>query len=110
MKKKIPKALREQVWLKICGKKFEHKCTVSWCQNVMTPFTFEAGHVIPESRGGSTNLSNLLPLCSSCNKSMGNTYTIHEFSKNFAPKDVFECFRFFKPKASEHQKPSENDL
>lgn len=101
MKRKIPKALREQVWLKICGKIFEHKCAVDWCKNIITPFRFEAGHVIPESKGGSTTLDNLLPICSSCNKSMGNTYTITEFSDKFREKtfaEKIECFRFFKNK------------
>lgn len=49
----------------------------------MTPFNFEAGHVIPESKGGKTHIENLLPICSTCNKSMGNRFTIHEFSKKF---------------------------
>lgn len=99
MKKRIPKALREQVWLKVCGKTFEHKCLVNWCKNTMTPFQFEAGHVIPESKGGATSLENLLPICSSCNKSMGNRFSITEFSEQFREKtfeEKIECFRFFK--------------
>ena len=113
MKTKIPKALREQLWLKVCGKIFEYKCSVKWCTNVMTPFTFEAGHIIPESKGGATNLHNLLPLCSSCNKSMGNRYSINEFSIQFSPppssQNPFDIFRYcIKPKVSLHQKPFEN--
>ena len=81
----IPKALRNAVWIKNCGPVFHYKCQVSWCQNVMTPFDFEAGHNIPESKGGATTLDNLRAICSQCNKSMGNRYTIDEFSATFSP-------------------------
>ena len=82
MKKKIPLALREQVWILYCGDKlFKHKCLVNWCENIMTPFNFEAGHNVPESKEGPTDLDNLRPICSKCNKSMGDTYTIDEFSE-----------------------------
>lgn len=112
MKKKIPKALREQVWLKICGRTFEHKCKVDWCKNIMTPFQFEAGHIVPESKGGNTNLENLLPICGSCNRSMGNRYSITEFSNQFREKtfeEKIECFRFFKRGASKRQISSDSD-
>lgn len=87
----IPKALRNTVWLNNCGQEFHFKCQVSWCQNVMTPFDFETGHNIPESKGGATTLDNLRAICSQCNKSMGNRYTIDEFSSKFSPfADVAE--------------------
>ena len=93
---KIPAALREQVWLAFCGDRwFKHKCLVSWCENVMTPFNFEVGHNVPESKGGRTDLSNLMPICSKCNRSMGDEYTIDEFSKLSKPSPrLWECFRF----------------
>jgi len=100
-KTKIPKALREQVWLTWCGKKFEHKCLVDWCSNIVTPFNYEVGHNIPESKGGKTDIDNLRPLCSSCNKSMGANYTIDEFSEvSRRATHFFECFRFEKSRAS----------
>lgn len=77
----IPKAIRENTWIRYNGRKFECKCHVLWCQNVITPFNFEVGHNIPVSRGGATNIDNLRPICSGCNKSMGNRYTIDEFSQ-----------------------------
>ena len=94
MKSKIPKAIREQVWLTFIGKKFEHKCFVNWCENKMTPFSFECGHNIPESKGGSLDIDNLRPICSNCNKSMGNVYSIDDFSELSKRKShIFECFR-----------------
>lgn len=77
----IPKAIREQTWIRYNGPKFESKCNVTWCQNIITPFTFEVGHNIPASRGGDTNIDNLRPICTGCNRSMGNRYTIDEFSQ-----------------------------
>lgn len=96
MKAKIPAALREQVWLVFCGDRlFKHKCLVVWCENVMTPFNFEVGHNVPESKGGATDISNLRPICSKCNRSMGDEYTIDEFSKLSRPSPhLWECFRF----------------
>jgi hypothetical protein len=77
----IPKALREQVWLKVFGEKYRAKCYVEWCANDMTVFDFEVGHDIPFSCGGTNSLDNLLPICSRCNKSMGDRYSISQWMK-----------------------------
>ena len=103
----IPKSLREQVWLKVCGESFRKKCSVTWCTNSITPFRFEAGHIIPESKGGATHIDNLLPICSQCNKSMGNRYTILEFSKKFQDRNQFDGFRYV-PESSESNCPVKN--
>ena len=76
----IPKALREQVWIKHIGKKYESKCPIGWCKNTITVFDFQSGHIIPESKGGPTTLENLMPICSRCNLSMNNQYTITEWN------------------------------
>lgn len=95
-KKAIPKALKSQVWLRWNGKRFECKCTVSWCKNKITPFSFEAGHNIPESKGGETTVKNLRPICAACNKSMGNLYTIDEFDEMFREKRKSWCITCWK--------------
>jgi len=82
-KDKIPSSLRQMVWLTYNDERFRTKCHVNWCKNTITPFTFEVGHNRPESKGGKTVLENLLPICSSCNRSMGNQYTITEYSERF---------------------------
>lgn len=81
VKKPIPKALRQQVWLKHCGEKFKNKCYVSWCKNKITVFNYECGHNIPESKGGQTTIDNLYPICRNCNGSMSNKYSITEWEK-----------------------------
>jgi 5-methylcytosine-specific restriction endonuclease McrA len=78
--------LKREIWQKHIGEKYNAKCYIKWCNNIITPFNFEAGHNIPESKGGSTTIDNLYPICSTCNKSMGNRYSIHEFSEKFSPK------------------------
>jgi len=77
----IPKALREQVWLKTCGKVYEHKCYVHWCKNKITVYDFHVGHDIPESKGGTLDINNLEAICSRCNSSMSDNYTIEEWAK-----------------------------
>ena len=95
-KQKIPLALREQVWIKIMGRIFEGKCPTKWCANIITVFNFESGHNIPESKGGATVLENLVPLCTRCNRSMGNQYSFEEWSKQFtAEPSKPKWMRFF---------------
>ena len=83
-KAKIPVALREQVWISRMGRRFEGKCCVDWCNNIITVFDFQSGHNVPESRGGKTTIENLIPICSRCNLSMGNTYTIEQWCRTFS--------------------------
>ena len=80
VKKSIPKALKEQVWLKHIGAKFNAKCTIVWCENLMTPFNYHTAHIIPESKQGPTSLENLVPTCPKCNLSMSNNYTVTEWN------------------------------
>jgi len=78
-KKNIPKAVREQVWVCYFGKSFNHKCYVSWCNNTIDVFNFHVGHNKPESKGGKLTIENLRPICSRCNHSMSDNYTIQEW-------------------------------
>lgn len=79
MKKKIPKALREQCWITNFGKVFEHSCYIPWCKNQINVFDFHVGHDKPESKGGTLDIQNLKPICARCNLSMSDNYTIQEW-------------------------------
>ena len=96
-KKKIPKALREQVWIQKIGKKFEAKCKTTWCTNKINVFDFQAGHDIPESRGGTTDLENLVPICARCNLSMGSQHTFKEWSRQNKDVKWNQLFKFILP-------------
>lgn len=95
-KSRIPKALREQVWLNQMGSVFEGKCKVSWCTNNMTVFDFQCGHNIPESKGGKTNMTNLIPICSRCNLSMGDSYSITEWNRRFAREEAMQPIPWYR--------------
>ena len=97
-KRTIPKAVREQLWLRDMGKAFQGKCMTSWCMNTISIFDFQCGHNIPESKGGPTTLENLVPICSRCNTSMGSQYTFSDWSRQHAYikktfwQKIFGCF------------------
>jgi hypothetical protein len=82
-KKKIPKKVKEEVWYTNIGKIYEDKCYISWCSNKMNVFNFHVGHDIPESKGGTDEISNLKPICDRCNLSMGHNYTIKEWTVKY---------------------------
>jgi 5-methylcytosine-specific restriction endonuclease McrA len=72
-RKTIPAPIRRKVWTHYIGEtNAKGKCM---CCNdiIITPFMFECGHVISVFNGGDVSISNLRPICSSCNKSMGST-------------------------------------
>lgn len=75
-KKTIPKAIREQVWLAKFGEVYKAKCVIDWCMNDIDVFNYHVGHDIPERKGGTLDLHNLYPICSKCNRSMSDRYTI----------------------------------
>ncbi len=82
----IYQSLRQTIWISHMGRTFEGKCPIPWCTSIISVFNFECGHNIPESRGGVTDVSNLIPICGSCNKGMGNRYTIDEWSTMYSQK------------------------
>ena len=80
-KTRIPKAIREQTWIKTFGEVFNHKCYIEWCTNEINVFDFHVGHDKPESEGGTLSVDNLKPICARCNLSMSNNFTIEEWNK-----------------------------
>ena len=92
-KAKIPAAVREQCWTASLGKKYESKCYVRWCNNIINVFDFHVGHDKPESKGGTLDINNLKPICARCNLSMSNNYTISEWVELSNPR-INNCFCF----------------
>lgn len=81
IRKNVPKAMQQQVWLKNFGKCFEHKCYIPWCKNTINVWDFQTGHNIPERDGGETIVNNLKPICAPCNSGMGCNYTIESWTE-----------------------------
>jgi len=111
MRKNIPKALREQVWIKTFGEVFKTKCYITWCSNTINVFDFHVGHIIPHSKGGSTHIDNLLPICSRCNLSMSDKYTIDEWNnmENMSTISVKKNKVKVKVKSKEVEEKSEKE-
>jgi 5-methylcytosine-specific restriction endonuclease McrA len=63
--------MKKLVWNKNNGEDIgKAKCYC--CKSTdITQTSFHCGHVIAESKGGKTIVSNLKPICQNCNSSMG---------------------------------------
>ena len=72
LKKKIPQKIRNDSWNKYIGKTIGCVKCICCNETEITQNNFEAGHIIPSSKGGENTLDNILPICSGCNRSMGN--------------------------------------
>ena len=81
-KKKIPKSVKTHIWNLYIGPQInEHRCMC--CKKTLIKITdFDTGHVISEADGGSLEISNLRPICSVCNHSMG-TMNMIDFVKKY---------------------------
>jgi hypothetical protein len=80
-KNAIPKAVKQDVWnLYIGAHIMEHRCLC--CKKTYIKNNqFHCGHVVAEKCGGSLEISNLRPICSSCNYSMGTEDMIEYIKK-----------------------------
>jgi len=87
----LPKRIREVVWNTYNGETYSSKCYVPWCSNMINVFNYQVGHDIPESKGGTYDIGNLRPICSNCNLSMGNKWTIQEWGKLVNGNDKSKC-------------------
>ncbi len=70
--------LSQQMWTDLTiwdsyigGDIIKHKCLCCKKANI-TNMDFEVGHILAVSNGGNDEISNLRPICSVCNKSMGS--------------------------------------
>lgn len=69
-RKKIPITVRHKLWCDYFNETTIGKCYV--CSKKIDNSNFHAGHKISCKNGGSDNISNLVPVCSCCNLSMGS--------------------------------------
>jgi hypothetical protein len=86
-KKIIPKAIKTMVWNLYIGSSIAQSTCMCCTQEKITIRDYQCGHVLSEANGGEMNISNLRPICSPCNKSMG-TQHMGEFVKTFFGRDL----------------------
>ncbi len=72
----IPKPLRIAVWETYISKRDRFGACIC-CGRTLDIMDFHCGHVISHNMGGPANLSNLRPVCSVCNLSMGDMHLMH---------------------------------
>ena len=86
---KVPAALRNLVWEKYVDDKNNAFC---YCcrYEVISYGNFECGHIISVKKNGPTNIHNLRPICSLCNKSMG-IRNMFEFIHAYGFHDDVKC-------------------
>jgi len=83
-RRKIPESVKEAVWAKYIGMdKTVGKCYV--CNKPVHFTDFEVGHNRAISKGGSDKVTNLRPICRSCNRSMRNM-SIEAYKKKYFSK------------------------
>lgn len=70
-KQKIPLVIKRLVWHKCIGK--EKGTAMCPCCNIteIEQMSFSCGHIQSEYNGGKIEVDNLIPICNSCNSSMG---------------------------------------
>ena len=78
----ISLALKKLVWDEHIGLDIGRTKCVCCKTSEIIQISFHAGHIIAESKGGKTDVSNLKPICQNCNCSMGSI-NMDEFEKSF---------------------------
>lgn len=71
-KKKIPKGIRNIVWDTHMGADYKRGLCCCCKIEQITFVNFHCGHIISECNGGEVHVNNLIPICQSCNCSMGS--------------------------------------
>jgi len=71
-RQKISKSDRKKVWEREYGKDNEKGVCQVCKKNELNTETFECGHIVSHSNGGTSHITNLRPICGPCNKRMGS--------------------------------------
>jgi len=91
-KKTIPAAVRTACWNHHIGVKVGETVCPMGCGNIISSRNFHCGHIVAEAHGGTTDLDNLIPICQTCNTSMG-TANMHDFIAQYKFKPTLEILK-----------------
>jgi hypothetical protein len=75
--------LREQIWTKASNKRFEMKCSISWCENQITVFNFKLQSKILNDY----SVDNLAPVCNRCHEYI-NKHGYKKWNTNIEKKET----------------------
>jgi 5-methylcytosine-specific restriction endonuclease McrA len=96
-KKSVPKGLKIDVWNKCVDKKERQAMCICCNERTISLEDFHIGHIQPESKGGIMASDNLLPICSTCNLSMGSSnmrdYIEKYYPNNISQFDTRQCLK-----------------
>lgn len=76
----VPKQRRIKLWETHFKDKTKGNCFI--CDEFINVYSFEAGHIIAKALGGTNELTNLKPICKTCNRDMG-TQNLLKYKEQF---------------------------
>ena len=83
----ISKSIKTLSWDQYIGETVG-KCYCIVCnKRTITQHTFDAGHIISRYNKGKDTVDNIVPICPSCNKSMG-TQNMSDYIKRHHPEQL----------------------
>tara|TARA_Y100000389_G_scaffold86211_1_gene82937 strand:+ start:1418 stop:2512 length:1095 start_codon:yes stop_codon:yes gene_type:complete len=85
-KKGIPKKIKNDSWDRYIGRNVGIAPCICCRSEKIEQKKFTAGHIISEYNGGTITVDNIIPICDSCNLSMG-TRNMDLFIKEHYPKN-----------------------
>lgn len=89
-KEPFPEWFKSRIWSKDNGSLEKAKCPV--CSDTMiSPESFSAGHIIPESKGGLIILENCMAICPDCNSQMGSRH-LYWFAWHYYGKTMWSVY------------------
>lgn len=88
----IPKAVRVACWNHHIGVDQGQTVCPIGCGNIISSNNFQCGHIHAEANGGSVHLDNLIPICQTCNTSMGTT-NMRDFISTYGFKPTLDVLK-----------------
>lgn len=86
-KASIPKSIKDDIWDYYIGNDCARTACPCCQRKEIRMNDFVAGHVLAERHGGQAIRENLIPICNTCNSSMGSTHMI-EFCEKYWRRGV----------------------
>lgn len=81
---------KSRIWRNYNGSLEKVTCPVC-SDSMISPDSFSAGHILPESKGGMMCLENIMPICSECNSQMGTRH-LYWFAWHYYGKVMWSVY------------------